>query len=57
VDTYAATKQATFAGLQGVVNRVLDDYRRRWIWLCFMPSILGGVKLGGQGCVKLLGGN
>ena len=39
VDTHAAAKQTAVAGLQGVVDRVLDNYWRRWLWLCFMPSV------------------
>jgi hypothetical protein len=37
VDTYAATKQAAVAGLHGVVDWVLDDYRLRWFWLRCVP--------------------
>jgi len=39
VDTHATTKQAAVAGLQGVVDRVLDDDWRRWFWLCVVPSV------------------
>ena len=39
MDTHATTKQAAVAGLQGVVDRVLDDDWRRWFWLCFVPLL------------------
>jgi hypothetical protein len=33
VDTHAATQEAAVAGLQGVVDWVLDDDWRWWLWL------------------------
>jgi hypothetical protein len=57
VDTHAATEEAAVAGLQDVVDRVLDDDWRGWLWLRCVPGILGCIKLGGQGGVELLGSN
>jgi hypothetical protein len=57
VDTHAATEQAAVAGLQGVVDWVLDDDWRWWLWLCCVPGVFGCIKLGGQCGVKLLSSN
>jgi hypothetical protein len=46
VDTYVATKQAAFAGLQGVVNRVLDDYRIGICRLRCVPVSFSFIYLG-----------
>jgi hypothetical protein len=49
VNTYCATEEAAFTGLQFRVNRVFNDDRRLDSrWLCSVPFRFSLVKLGRQ---------